>query len=65
MPFIFPTKDTKVSVETRTKDELFEIFMIEIGQYKKTPEGNIEISGVYISSADLVVRFRDWLKKKT
>ena len=45
-------------------DELFEMFMVEIGQYKRLPTWWIEWAWEYIKQSELSERFKDWLKKK-
>lgn len=66
MPFVFPSsrEEKKSSLSTLSRDELFEVYMLEIGQYRKNSEGKIELVGWYIKSADLANNFKDWLKKK-
>lgn len=63
MPFIFQTKSQ--SIETKSKEELFEIFMVEIGQYKRLDTWWFEISWDYIKQSDLSNKFKDWLSKKS
>ncbi len=61
MWFTFKKQETKK--ENLSKDELFEIFMVEIWQYKVSDKW-IEIVGEYIKSNELSDRFKDWLKNK-
>lgn len=61
MAFILKKQEDKK--ENLSRDEWFERFMIEIGQYKKTDKW-IELVWFYIKSSELADRFKDWLKKK-
>lgn len=65
MPFVFPTEKTVKSIELKSKDELFDMYMLEIWQYRKNSEWQIELVGWYIKSSDLANNFKDWLKKKS
>ena len=61
MPFIQKTK--KQEKQTKSQDELFELYMIEIGQYTKTPEWQLIQTWEYIKASKLYEDFRDWLKR--
>lgn len=64
MPFIFPNKNEPSALSSKTKDELFEIYMLEIGQYTKDELGNIYITWPLIKSSTIAENFKDWMKKK-
>lgn len=60
----FTFKKQEIKKENLSKDELFEMYMIEIWQYRKNSEWQIELVGEYIKSNELSNRFKDWLKNK-
>ena len=60
----FTFKKQAIKKENLSKDELFEMYMIEIWQYRKNSEWQIELVGEYIKSNELSDRFKDWLKNK-
>lgn len=64
MPFIFPTQPKASDRDWKSRDELFEMFMVEIGQYKRLPTWWIELVWAYVKQSELSERFKDWLKKK-
>lgn len=65
MPFIFPSSKEEKKSSSLSKDELFEIFMLEIGQYTRTSDWGVELTWPYMSIKDTTDKFKDWLKKKS
>lgn len=60
----FIIKQQKLEKSKLSNSELFEMFMIEIGQYTRQPDGGIALTGSYMSNKDATDKFREWLKKK-
>lgn len=60
----FIIKQQKQEKSKLSNSELFEMFMIEIGQYTRLPDWGIALTWPHMSNKDATDKFKDWLKKK-